>query len=214
MGAETGSVTVVEHPLVQHKLGLMRRTETPTLQFRSLLREVSLLLAYEATRDLPLREETIRTPLAEMKVPRIEGRKLVIAPVLRAGLGMLDGFLDLIPGARVGHVGMYRNEETLEPVEYYFKMPAWMEERDVVVVDPMLATGNSAAAAVGRVWREKPRSIRMVCLLAAPEGISNFHRQFPEVPIITAAVDSHLDERGFIVPGLGDAGDRMFGTNE
>ena len=205
-------VQVVRHPLVQHKLGLMRRTDTPTSLFRNLLREISGLLAYEATRDLPLADESIETPLAEMNSELIDGKKIVIAPVLRAGLGMLDGFLDLMPAARVGHVGMYRDEETLEPVEYYFKMPADMPERDVLVVDPMLATGNSAVAAVSRILEEKPRSLRFVCLLAAPEGLENLRRRFPELPIVTAAIDSHLNEKGYIVPGLGDAGDRMFGT--
>jgi uracil phosphoribosyltransferase len=207
-----GSVVVVDHPLVQHKLSIMRRRSTTTQLFRTLLREVSGFLAYEATRDLPVIAERVETPLAEMEGVQIEGKKIVIAPVLRAGLGMLDGFLDLIPAARVGHVGMYRDEETLEPVEYYFKMPSGMTERDVMVVDPMLATGNSAAAAVGRILRETPRSIRLICLLVAPEGIENFHAQFPQVDIVTAAIDDHLNDKGYIVPGLGDAGDRMFGT--
>ncbi|MBZ0113561.1 MAG: uracil phosphoribosyltransferase [Thermoanaerobaculia bacterium] len=208
----TGRVLVVDHPLVQHKLSLMRRDNTTTQLFRTLLREVSSFLAYEATRDLPVIAERVKTPLAEMEGVQIEGKKVVIAPVLRAGLGMLDGFLDLIPAARVGHVGMYRDEETLEPVEYYFKMPGGMTERDVMVVDPMLATGNTAAAAVGRILLEAPRSIRLICLLAAPEGIENFHAQFPQVDIVTAAIDDHLNDKGYIVPGLGDAGDRMFGT--
>ena len=207
------SVTVIGHPLIQHKLTLMRRAETSTAKFRSLMTEISMLLAYEVTRDLPLKYEAIKTPLCVMSAPVLASeKKLVIVSIMRAGQGILDGMLQLMPSARVGHIGLYREPTTLEPVEYYFKVPHDIEERDMIVVDPMVATGNSAAAAVQRLKETAPRSLKLVCLLAAPEGISNFHEQHPDVPIFTAAIDEKLDEHGYIVPGLGDAGDRLFGT--
>ena len=208
-----GSVVVIEHPLVQHKLTLMRRVETSTAKFRSLLTEISMLLAYEVTRDLPLKYDTIHTPLAEMQAPVLAPeKKLVIVSIMRAGQGILDGMLQLMPSARVGHIGLYRDPVTLVPVEYYFKMPHDVEERDMIVVDPMIATGNSAIAAVDRLKETRPKSLKLVCLLAAPEGIATFHARHPDVPIYTAAVDERLDEHGYILPGLGDAGDRLFGT--
>ncbi len=206
------NVTVVDHPLVQHKLSLMRRTETPTAMFRQLIREVTLLLGYEVTRDLPMTTERIRTPMTEMDAPMLTGKKLVFISVLRAGNGLLEGMLDLIPSARVGHVGLYRDPETLVAVEYYFKVPDDLDERKVIVVDPMLATANSAIAAVQRIKEAGARDIKFVCLLAAPEGIEAFQEAHPEVPIITAAIDDHLNDHGYIVPGLGDAGDRIYGT--
>ncbi|MBW4583582.1 MAG: uracil phosphoribosyltransferase [Tildeniella nuda ZEHNDER 1965/U140] len=207
------SITVIGHPLIQHKLTLMRRAETSTAKFRLLMTEISMLLAYEVTRDLPLRYESIKTPLCAMEAPVLASdKKLVIVSIMRAGQGILDGMLQLMPSARVGHIGLYREPTTLEPVEYYFKVPDDIEERDMLVVDPMVATGNSAAAAVQRLKETNPRSLKLVCLLAAPEGISNFHEQHPDVPIFTAAIDERLDEHGYIVPGLGDAGDRLFGT--
>lgn len=206
------SFTVVEHPLIQHKLTLMRRVDTPTTKFRQLLREISLLLAYEVTRELKLEIVEIETPLEIMKAPVLEGKKLCIVSILRAGNGLLDGILDLIPNARVGHVGLYRDPKTLEPVEYYFKMPDHLEERDVIVVDPMLATGNSAVAAVERLKRAGARKLAFVCLLAAPEGARTFAAAHPDVPIFTAALDRELNDHGYIMPGLGDAGDRMYGT--
>lgn len=205
-------VHLVDHPLIQHKLTLMRRKETSTSSFRALLVEISMLLGYELTRDLPLEMHEIETPLARMQAPRIEGKKVVILSVLRAGSGMLDGILQILPSARVGHIGLYRDPKTLAPVEYYFKVPNEMQDRQVIVVDPMLATGNSAAAAVARVKQTGCKSIKFMCLLAAPEGIEVFHRQHPEVPIYTPAIDERLDDHGYIVPGLGDAGDRLFGT--
>lgn len=206
------NVTVLEHPLIQHKLTLMRRKETASADFRRLLREIAGLMTYEATRDLPVDKERIETPLTEMDAPVIEGKKLVAISILRAGNGLLDGILDLVPSARVGHIGLYRDPDTLEAVEYYFKLPDEMEDRDVIVVDPMLATGHSAAAALTRIKAARPRSIRFLCLLAAPEGIEFLRQHHPDVRIITAAVDDHLNEHGYIVPGLGDAGDRLFGT--
>lgn len=205
-------VTVVDHPLVQHKLTIMRRRETSSTQFRRLLREISMLLVYEAARDLPLTTEEIETPLAPMSAPKIEGKKLVFVTILRAGTGILDGVLDVIPSARVGHIGLYRDPETLEAVEYYFKMPERMEDRDVIVVDPMLATGHSGAAAVTRIKETGPKRVKFLCLLAAPEGIEHLHELHPDVAIITAAVDERLNEKGYILPGLGDAGDRLYGT--
>lgn len=205
-------VTMVDHPLVQHKLTLMRRRETPTADFRRLLREISLLLAYEVLRDLPLATETIETPLATIEAPLLQGKKLCLVSILRAGNGILDGMLDLVPSARVGHIGLYRDPETLQPVEYYYKVPDALASREIVVVDPMLATGNSAGAAVARLKRDDARKIRFVCLLAAPEGIEAFARSHPDVPIFTAAIDEHLNDHGYIVPGLGDAGDRIYGT--
>ncbi len=205
-------VTVVDHPLVQHKLTLMRSKESPTSHFRRLLREVSLLLAYEVMRDLPLTMKDIETPLAAITSPVLAGKKLCIVSILRAGNGLLDGMLDLVPSARVGHVGLYRDPETLEPVEYYYKVPHSIADRRVVVVDPMLATGNSAVAAVQRLKDDGARELRFVCLLAAPEGVSAFCQAHPDVPVFTAAIDERLDDHGYIVPGLGDAGDRVYGT--
>ncbi|MEE8286439.1 MAG: uracil phosphoribosyltransferase [Gammaproteobacteria bacterium] len=206
------NVTVVDHPLVQHKLSLMRRKETSTAQFRQLIREVTMLLGYEVTRDLPMGRERIETPITEMDAPVLTGKKVVFISILRAGNGLLEGMLDLIPSARVGHVGLYRDPDTLVAVEYYFKVPDELEERPVIVVDPMLATANSAIAAVQRVKEAGARNIKMLCLLTAPEGINAFQEAHPDVPIITAAIDDHLNEHGYIVPGLGDAGDRIYGT--
>ena len=206
------NVTVVSHPLVQHKLTLMRRKETPSSEFRLLLREIALLLAYEVTRDLPLTVRPIETPLAEMDAPALAGKKLCIVSILRAGNGILEGILDLIPSARVGHIGLYRNPETLEAVEYYFKVPHDIADRPVIVVDPMLATGHSATAAISRLKDRGAANIRYVCLLAAPEGVQALGEAHPDVPIFTASIDSHLNDHGYIVPGLGDAGDRIYGT--
>lgn len=206
------NLTVVDHPLVLHKLSLMRDKHTPSAVFRQLLHEISLLLAYEVSRDLPMTTQTIETPLAEMEAPILKGKKLVIVSILRAGNGLLEGMLDLIPSARVGHIGLYRDPVTLKPVEYYLKVPEDIAERRVILVDPMLATGNSTAAAIARLKERGVRDIRFVCLLSAPEGIRALAAAHPDVPIYTAAVDSHLNSHGYIVPGLGDAGDRMFGT--
>jgi len=205
-------VTIVDHPLVQHKLTLMRDKTRSTKGFRQLLNEIGMLLAYEVTRDLELEMIDIETPMEPMKAPVLAGKKLVLAPILRAGVGFLDGMLTLVPSARVAHVGLYRDPKTLVAVEYYFKAPDDMADRVVLVLDPMLATANSAIAAVDRLKEAGAKSIRFVCLLAAPEGIEKFHGQHPEVHIWTAAVDSHLNDHGYIIPGLGDAGDRMFGT--
>lgn len=206
------NVTVIDHPLVQHKLSLMRRKETPTAKFRQLLREISLLLGYEVTRDLPLESEEIETPLAKMQAPTLAGKKLVLISILRAGNGLLEGMLDLIPSARVGHVGLYRDPETLVAVEYYFKVPQDLGDRLVIAVDPMLATANSSIAAVQRIKEAGAKQIKFVCLLAAPEGIQAFQEAHPDVPIYTAAIDEYLDDHSYIVPGLGDAGDRLYGT--
>ena len=206
------SVKVIDHPLVQHKLTIMRKQETSTASFRRLLREISTLLCYEVTRDLALTEVEIETPLQTMVAPTLEGKKLVFASVLRAGNGLLEGMLDLVPAARVSHIGIYRDHETLQPVEYYFKAPADLSDRLTIVVDPMLATGNSSIAAVDKLKERGARDLRFVCLLAAPEGLKNFTDAHPDVPVFTAAIDSHLNEKGYIVPGLGDAGDRMYGT--
>jgi uracil phosphoribosyltransferase len=206
------TLTVVAHPLVQHKLTLMREKDTSTASFRQLLREISLLLAYEVTRELPMTTKRIETPLCEMDAPMIEGKKLALVSILRAGNGLLDGILELIPAARVGFIGLYRDHETLQPVQYYFKVPTQLEDRIVIVVDPMLATGNSSVAAVDLLKKAGATSIRFLCLLAAPEGVRRMEEAHPDVPIVTAAVDSHLNEHGYIVPGLGDAGDRMYGT--
>ena len=206
------SVTVVEHPLIQHKLTHMRDVETATGSFRQLLREIAALLCYEATRDLQLATKTIRTPLAEMQAPVLAGKKLVFASVLRAGNGLLEGMLDLVPSARVAHIGLYRDPRTLQAVEYYFKAPDDLSSRLVIAVDPMLATANSAIAAVERLKARGAGNIRFVCVLAAPEGVEKFCAAHPDVPVVTAAIDSHLNEKGYIVPGLGDAGDRMYGT--
>ena len=208
----TAHATVIDHPLIQHKLTLMRRKETSTFQFRNLLTEISMLLAYEVTRDLPLVLEPIETPLMPMEAPVLEGKKITVVSVLRAGDGILEGILRILPAARVGHIGLYRHPKTLEAIEYYFKMPEKTEDRQVLVVDPMLATGHSAVAAVDRVKQTDPKSIKFLCLLAAPEGVAYFGEHHPDVPIYTAAVDQRLNEKGYILPGLGDAGDRLFGT--
>ncbi len=205
-------VTVIDHPLVQHKLSLMRRKETPTASFRQLLREISLLLGYEVTRDLPTGTEKIETPMAPMDATVLTGKKLVLISVLRAGNGLLEGMLDLIPSARVGHVGLYRDPHTLVAVEYYFKVPEELSERPIIVVDPMLATGNSSIAVVQRIKEAGGKHIKFVCLLAASEGVKEFQQAHPDVPIFTAAVDDHLNDQGYILPGLGDVGDRLYGT--
>lgn len=205
-------VTVVSHPLVQHKLTLMRMEDTSTANFRRLLREISHLLAYEVMRDLPLESTAIDTPMEPMQAPMIEGKKLVLVSILRAGNGLLDGILDLVPQARVGHIGLYRDPETLVAVEYYLKVPSDIEDRLVIVVDPMLATGNSSSAAVSRLKEVGAKNMKFLCLLAAPEGIETLKNDHPDVPIYTAAIDDRLDDHGYIRPGLGDAGDRMFGT--
>ena len=205
-------LTVVTHPLVQHKLTLMRRKDASTSTFRTLLNELSMLMAYEVTRDMPVQLVDIDTPLETMQAPMIDGKKLVLVSILRAGNGILEGMLSVVPGARVGHIGLYRDPQTLQAVEYYFKMPQDMQARDVLVVDPMLATGNSAAAAISRLKQLKPRSIKFVCLLTCPEGIAALQKAHPDVPIFTAAIDRQLNEHGYILPGLGDAGDRIFGT--
>ena len=205
-------VHVLDHPLIQHKLTLMRRRETSTTNFRRLLNEIGSLMAYEVTRDMPMQDIEIETPLETMNAKLIDGKKLVFVPILRAGTGLLDGFLSVVPGARVGHVGLYRDPRTLVAVEYYFKLPGGMHERDAIVLDPMLATGNSAVAAVERLKETRPRTIRMVCLVACPEGIRTFRETHADVPIYTAAIDRQLNEHGYILPGLGDAGDRIFGT--
>lgn len=208
----TDHLTIVDHPLVQHKLSLMRDKGCSTSEFRQLLREISLLLAYEVTRSLPLTTREIETPLTKMDAPVIDGKKLALISILRAGNGLLDGILELIPSARVGFVGLYRNEETLEPVEYYFKVPDALSERLTIVVDPMLATGNSSVAAIDKIKEAGATNIRFLCLLASPEGVERMRSAHPDVPIVTASLDDHLNEKGYIVPGLGDAGDRMFGT--
>jgi uracil phosphoribosyltransferase len=210
--AEFPNVTVVDHPLVQHKLTLLRRKDMSTAEFRRLVREVSLLLGYEVTRDLPLEETVIETPLETTRAPILAGKKLCFVSILRAGNGILDGLLDLVPSARVGHIGLYRDPETLVPVEYYLKVPDDIGERPVIVVDPMLATGYSAAAAVNRLKHAGAQNIRFVCLLAAPEGLRVFCDEHPEVHVFTAAIDRQLDSHSYILPGLGDAGDRLFGT--
>lgn len=205
-------VHVVDHPLVQHKLSLMRKKEASTNSFRRLLGELASLMAYEVTRDMPMQDVEIETPMEKMTARVIDGKKLVFVSILRAGTGILDGMLSVVPGARVGHIGLYRDPKTLTAVEYYFKMPQDMHERDVVVVDPMLATGNSAIAAVERLKELQPKSIKFVCLLTCPEGVGAMQRAHPDVPIYTAAIDRQLNEHGYILPGLGDAGDRIFGT--
>jgi uracil phosphoribosyltransferase len=207
-----GRVTHVTHPLVQHKLSYLRDKETPTVHFRKLVEEVTLLLTYEATKDFPTEDVEIETPLERALIPRIAGKKVAVCPVLRAGVGMLDGVLSLISSARVGFIGMYRDEETLEPVQYFVKLPSDMDDRDAIVLDPMLATGNSSVAAIEIVKDAGARSVTLVCLVAAPPGIERVHEEHPDVHIVCAAIDRGLDERGFIVPGLGDAGDRLYGT--
>jgi uracil phosphoribosyltransferase len=208
----TGRLTVVTHPLVQHKLSYLRDRETPTVHFRKLVEEVTLLLTYEATKDFPTEPVEIETPLEAMEAQRISGKKVAVCPVLRAGVGMLDGVLALISSARVGFIGMYRDEETLEPVQYFVKLPADLADRDAIVLDPMLATGHSSAAAVHVVKEAGAQSVTLVCIVAAPPGIEHVHAEHPDVHVVCAAVDRGLNERGFIVPGLGDAGDRLYGT--
>ena len=205
-------VHVIDHPLVQHKLTLMRRKDASTTSFRTLLNELAMLMAYEVTRDMPTHEVEIETPLETMTATMIDGKKLALASILRAGNGLLDGFLAVVPGARVGHIGLYRDPATLQAVEYYFKMPKDMPERDVIVVDPMLATGHSAIAAISRIKALAPRSIKFVCLLTCPEGVKALRESHPDVQIFTAAIDRQLNSHGYILPGLGDAGDRIFGT--
>lgn len=207
-----GSVHHLTHPLIQHKLTLMRQKDRSASGFRRLLHEIALLMAYELTRDMPTQAIEIETPLEKTTGLVIDGKKTVLVPILRAGLGLVDGMLEVVPGARVGHIGLYREPKTLAAVEYYFKVPEHIDERDVILLDPMLATGHSAAAAVTRLKAVKPRSIRFACLLAAPEGIAHFHSLHPDVPITTCAIDRQLNEHGYILPGLGDAGDRIFGT--
>jgi uracil phosphoribosyltransferase len=205
-------VTVVDHPLVQHKLSIMRNKETSTAGFRRLLREISLLLGYEVTRNLELTTTKIETPMETMDAPILEGKKLVFASVLRAGNGLLEGLLDLVPAARVAHIGLYRDHDTLEAIEYFFKAPSDLADRLVIVVDPMLATANSAIAAIDKLKGRGATNIRFLCLLAAPEGIDRFTRAHPDVPVFTASIDRQLNEKGYILPGLGDAGDRLYGT--
>ncbi len=205
-------VHLLDHPLVQHKLTLMRKKDASTNSFRRLLNELSMLMAYEVTRDMATQDVEIETPLEKMTAKMIDGKKLVLVSILRAGTGILDGMLSVVPGARVGHIGLYRDPKTLKAVEYYFKMPKEMDERDVIIVDPMLATGNSAVAAIERIKTLKPKSIKFVCLLTCPEGIATMKAAHPDVPIYTAAIDRQLNDHGYILPGLGDAGDRSFGT--
>ena len=206
------ALTIVDHPLVQHKLTLMRQHDTPSAVFRQLLREISTLLAYEVLRDLEITTKTIQTPLQVMEAPVLKGKKLVFVSILRAGNGLLEGLLDLVPSARVGHVGLYRDHETLEAVKYYFKVPTSISERKVIAVDPMLATGNTTTSAVTSLKEAGAKDIKLLCLLAAPEGVARVHEAHPDVPIFTAALDERLNEKGYILPGLGDAGDRMYGT--
>jgi len=208
----TARVIEVTHPLVQHKLSYLREKDTPTVHFRKIANEVTLLLTYEATKDFPTEDVEIETPLERTTVQRISGKKVVVCPVLRAGMGMLDGVLSLVSGARVGFIGLYRDEETLQPVEYYVKLPTDLADRDAIVLDPMLATGNSSVAAISKVKEGGARSVTLVCLVSAPEGIERVHSEHPDVTIVTASVDRGLNERGYIVPGLGDAGDRLYGT--
>ncbi len=204
--------TVMDHPLIQHKLSILRDERTGVKQFRELVSEIAMLMTYEATRDFPLVDVDVKTPVAVAKCRQIAGRKVAIVPILRAGLGMVDGVLEIIPSAKVGHIGLYRDPDTLEPVEYYCKMPSDIKEREVIIVDPMLATGGSAAAAIHFMKGYTDRSIKLMCLIAAPEGVKRVHDEYPDVPIFVAALDEKLNEHGYIVPGLGDAGDRIFGT--
>jgi len=208
----SGKVHVIDHPLVQHKLSLMRNKETSTSTFRNLLSEISMLLAYEVCRDFPTTKIAIETPIAPMQASVLDGKKIVLISILRAGNGILDGMLKILPSARVGHIGLYRDPKTLSPVEYFYKVPDNMHDRDAIIVDPMLATGNSAVAAVSRLKESKPRSIKFVCLLTCPEGLRVFHGAHPDIPVYTASIDERLNEKSYIVPGLGDAGDRLFGT--
>lgn len=205
-------VIVMDHPLIQHKLSLIRDKETGSKEFRELLEEVAMLLAYEVTRDLPLKEVVIETPVGKVNTKVISGKKMAVVPILRAGLGMVDGILKLVPAAKVGHIGLYRDPVTLEPVEYYCKLPADVDERDLILVDPMLATGGSASAAIGFIKKRGCKNIKLMCLIAAPEGIARIQKDHPDVDIFVAAKDERLNEHGYIVPGLGDAGDRLFGT--
>ncbi|KGP71994.1 uracil phosphoribosyltransferase [Pontibacillus yanchengensis] len=207
-----GNVHVLDHPLIQHKLTYIRKTETGTKDFRELVDEVATLMAFEITRDLPLEEVQIQTPVSEATAKVLAGKKLGIVPILRAGLGMVDGMLNLIPAAKVGHVGLYRDPETLKPVEYYVKLPSDIEERELIVIDPMLATGGSANEAIESLKKRGAKQIRLMCLVAAPEGVEEVHQEHPDVDIYLAALDEKLNEKGYIVPGLGDAGDRLFGT--
>ncbi len=207
-----GRLHILNHPLIQHKLSLMRDKETGSKAFRELLVEVAMLMAYEVTRDFPLKEIEIETPVAKMKTQVLAGRKVGIVPILRAGLGMVDGILNLIPAARVGHIGLYRDPQTLNPVEYYCKLPSDVEERDLIILDPMLATGGSASAAINFLKERNCNNIKLVCLIAAPEGVQRIQKDHPDVDVFVAALDDHLDSHGYIVPGLGDAGDRIFGT--
>lgn len=212
MNINKETLHIIDHPLVQHKLSLMRNKTASTNSFRRLLNELSTLMAYEVTRDVPVQMVEIETPMETMQAPVIDGKKLVLVSILRAGSGILDGVLNVIPGARIGHIGLFRDPETMQAVEYYFKMPSEVAERDVIVVDPMLATGNSAVAALDRIKNLKPRSIKFVCLLAAPQGVETLQKAHPDVHIFTASLDRGLNEKGYILPGLGDAGDRIFGT--
>lgn len=207
-----GTVTVIDHPLVQHKLALLRDKETGPKEFRELVDEISTLMAYEVTRDLSLEEVEIETPMQKTRVNMLKGKKIGVVPILRAGLGMLDGVLKLIPAAKVGHIGIYRDPESLEPVEYYCKMPTDVAERDLIIIDPMLATGGSASAAISFVKERQPRSIKLMCLISAPEGIERVQKDHPDVDVFTAAIDERLDDNAYIIPGLGDAGDRLYGT--
>lgn len=209
---KTHALTVVSHPLIQHKLTLMRKEETPCAEFRRLLREISLLLAYEVTRDLELTSIDIKTPIQSMRAPVVKNTEITLVSILRAGNGLLEGMLELLPFARVGHIGLYRDPATLTPVEYYFKMPPQIAKQDIIVVDPMLATGNSSIAAIARIKEKTPRSIKFMSLLAAPEGVELMQQEHPDIHIYTAAIDMCLNEHGYIIPGLGDAGDRIFGT--
>ena len=206
------NIHLIRHPLVQHKLTMMRRKTTSVTEFRELVGEVAMLMAYEVTQDLPLTWAKIRTPMGAMKAPVLAGEKMVLVPILRAGMGLLDGMLRIFPSARVAHIGIYRDHKTLEPVEYYFKASKTLRGRDLILLDPMLATGNSAIAATDRLKSAKPRSIRFMCLVASPEGVRSYQQHHPDVPVYTAAIDQKLNSRGYIVPGLGDAGDRIFGT--
>jgi len=212
MAPESSRVIVVEHPLVQHKLSIMRDVATGAKQFRELVKELAMLMAYEATREFQLKETTVRTPVADATAKVLAGKKVAVIPILRAGLGMVDGILELIPAAKVGHIGLYRDPVTLEPVEYYCKLPEDISERDILIVDPMLATGGSAAAAVGFLRKRGAATVRLLCLISAPEGIEHLLASDPDVILYTCSVDSHLNDHGYIVPGLGDAGDRLFGT--
>lgn len=207
-----GNITVTNHPLIQHKLSILRDKNTPSKEFRTLIGEIAMLMCYEATRDLQLKEVEVETPVAVAKVKQLAGKKLAIVPILRAGLGMVDGVLTLIPSARVGHIGLYRDPETLQPVEYYCKLPHDIEDRDVIVVDPMCATGGSAIDAISLIKKRGPKNIKFMCTIAAPEGLKALSEAHPDVDIYCAALDDHLNENGYIVPGLGDAGDRIFGT--